>query len=207
MEFGVFPQISKHRWYSFEGIGPTILGKLPLTMIFFTWQLLKRFEILQKTCRMKKQISVDDFSELVARYIFIPLNTPRVATKYSIHNRSLSRMLMPKPPSRYEDRLSRYMDFHYKDKTVVRTSYLNYGNHNTVTTMHLYWDGPWGWGWAVQYKYTFLHGHTVFILGRLSVSPNYQHKSWHGSKLLCKIHVYFFSTNDFKQMYPIKVDE
>ena len=32
--------------------------------------------------------------------------------------------------------------FHYKDKTVVRPSYLYYGNPNTGKMTSLYWDGP-----------------------------------------------------------------
>ena len=40
-------------------------------------------------------------------------------------------------PSRYKDVISRYGNFHYKDKTVARPSYLYTGN-----TASLYWDGP-----------------------------------------------------------------
>ena len=42
----------------------------------------------------------------------------------------------------YKDGLSRYEDFHYKDETVVRPSYLYNGNSYTGKTTPLYWDGP-----------------------------------------------------------------
>ena len=38
----------------------------------------------------------------------------------------------------YKDRLSSYGDFHYKDKTVVRPSYLYYGNAYTGKSASLY---------------------------------------------------------------------
>ena len=38
----------------------------------------------------------------------------------------------------------RLWDFHYKDKTVVRPSYLYNGNPYTGDT-YLYWDGPYTW--------------------------------------------------------------
>ena len=43
-------------------------------------------------------------------------------------------------PSLYKDRLSRYGDFHYKDKAVVRPSYIYNGNPYTGKTASLYWD-------------------------------------------------------------------
>ena len=44
----------------------------------------------------------------------------------------------------YKDRLSRYGDFHYKDKTVVKPSYLYNGNPyiGKTAVTSLYWDGP-----------------------------------------------------------------
>ena len=45
-------------------------------------------------------------------------------------------------PSQYKDGLSRYGDFHYKDKTVLRPSYLYDGNPYTGKTIYLYWDSP-----------------------------------------------------------------
>ena len=46
----------------------------------------------------------------------------------------------PRAPSQYKDGLSRYGDFHYKDKTVVRLSYLYNGNSYTGKTAFVYWD-------------------------------------------------------------------
>ena len=43
--------------------------------------------------------------------------------------------------SQYKDHLSMYGDFHYKDKMVMRLSYLYNGNTYTGKTS-LYWDGP-----------------------------------------------------------------
>ena len=43
-------------------------------------------------------------------------------------------------PSQYKDCLSRYGDFHYKDKTVVRPSYFYNGNSYTGKKISLYWD-------------------------------------------------------------------
>ena len=45
-------------------------------------------------------------------------------------------------PSQCKDGLSRYDDFHYKDKTVVRWSYLYNGNLYTDNMTSLYWYGP-----------------------------------------------------------------
>ena len=36
-----------------------------------------------------------------------------------------------------------YKDSHYKYKTIVRPSYLYYGNSYTGKTAFLYWNGPW----------------------------------------------------------------
>ena len=44
--------------------------------------------------------------------------------------------------SEYKDGLSEYGDFHYKDETVVRLSYLYNGNSYTGKAEILYWDGP-----------------------------------------------------------------
>ena len=44
-------------------------------------------------------------------------------------------------PSQHKDRLSRYVDFHYKDKTVVRPFYLYNGDPYTGK-MTSYWDSP-----------------------------------------------------------------
>ena len=46
-------------------------------------------------------------------------------------------------PPQYIDCLSRYGDFHYKDKTVVRLSYLYNGNRHTGKTTSLYWQLSW----------------------------------------------------------------
>ena len=43
----------------------------------------------------------------------------------------------------YKKRLSRYEDFHYKDKTVVRPSYLYNGNSYAGRTASLCWDSHW----------------------------------------------------------------
>ena len=45
-------------------------------------------------------------------------------------------------PFQYENSLSRYVDFHYKEKMVVRLSYLYNGNSHTGKTTSLYWNGP-----------------------------------------------------------------
>ena len=44
--------------------------------------------------------------------------------------------------SQYKDSLSRYGNFHYKDRTVVIPSYLNNRYFHTCKTTFLYWDGP-----------------------------------------------------------------
>ena len=44
--------------------------------------------------------------------------------------------------SQYNDRLSGYRDFHYKDKTVVRPSYLYNGNSYSGKTTSVHWHGP-----------------------------------------------------------------
>ena len=44
-------------------------------------------------------------------------------------------------PSQYKDGLSRYGNFHYNDRTVVRRSYLYTGNSYTGKTTSLCWDG------------------------------------------------------------------
>ena len=49
-------------------------------------------------------------------------------------------------PSQYKDGLSRYGDFHYKDKTVARLFYFYDGDSYTGKTTFLYWDGPLAWG-------------------------------------------------------------
>ena len=46
-----------------------------------------------------------------------------------------------KVPSQYKDRLYRYKDFHCKDKSVVRPSYLYHGNTYTGEPVSSYWDG------------------------------------------------------------------
>ena len=40
----------------------------------------------------------------------------------------------------YKGRLSKCGDFHYENKTAVRTSYLSNGNHYTGKTTSLYWN-------------------------------------------------------------------
>ena len=45
-------------------------------------------------------------------------------------------------PPQYEDCLSRYGDFPYKDTTVMRQSDPHKGNSYTGKTASLYWDGP-----------------------------------------------------------------
>ena len=45
-------------------------------------------------------------------------------------------------PSQYKDGLFRYGYFHYKDKAVMRLSYLYNGNSYTIKTTCLYWDSP-----------------------------------------------------------------
>ena len=44
-------------------------------------------------------------------------------------------------PSQHRDRLSRYCEFHYKDKTAARESYLYSDNFYTCKTASLYWNG------------------------------------------------------------------
>ena len=44
--------------------------------------------------------------------------------------------------SQCKDRLFIYGDFYYKDKTVMRPSYLYNGNPYTGKTAYLYWDNP-----------------------------------------------------------------
>ena len=51
--------------------------------------------------------------------------------------------------SQYKDSLSMYGDFHYKDKKVVRPSYLYNGNSYTGKSVSLYWDGPQVVLWCV----------------------------------------------------------
>ena len=45
-------------------------------------------------------------------------------------------------PSQYKNVFSRYGNSHYKDKTVVRPSYLYNGTHCTVKTTSSYWNDP-----------------------------------------------------------------
>ena len=47
-------------------------------------------------------------------------------------------------PQWVKDCLSRYGNFHYKDKMVVKPSYLYNGNSYTGGLTHLYWDRPLG---------------------------------------------------------------
>ena len=42
-------------------------------------------------------------------------------------------------PSQYKDHISRYGDFHYKEKMLMRPSYLYNGNSYTENTASLYW--------------------------------------------------------------------
>ena len=46
--------------------------------------------------------------------------------------------------------LFRYADFHYKDNTVVRSSFLNNGNSYAGKTTSLYWDGTMGYVYTLQ---------------------------------------------------------
>ena len=57
-----------------------------------------------------------------------------IAYRISLRNTSLSQ---------YQDRLSRFGDFHYKDETVVRLSYLYDRNSHAAKTASLYWNHPW----------------------------------------------------------------
>ena len=41
-----------------------------------------------------------------------------------------------------KDSLPRYGDFHYKNKTILKPSYIYNGNSFTGKTTFLYWDGP-----------------------------------------------------------------
>ena len=50
----------------------------------------------------------------------------------------------PRAPSQYRDDLSRYGDFHYKEKMIVRPSFLYNGNPHTAKTSS-YWEGPLPW--------------------------------------------------------------
>ena len=45
-------------------------------------------------------------------------------------------------PSQYKERISGYADFHYKDKAIVRPSYLYNWNSYTGKTTSLYRDEP-----------------------------------------------------------------
>ena len=47
-----------------------------------------------------------------------------------------------KTPLWFKDSLSGFWDFHYKDTTVVRPSYLYHGNSFIGKTVSLYWDTP-----------------------------------------------------------------
>ena len=61
-------------------------------------------------------------------------------------------LLVPWVPSQYKDSLSRYGSFHYKNKVVVRPSYLCKGNAYTgklVKGMHILWLFGWLVGWLV----------------------------------------------------------
>ena len=51
----------------------------------------------------------------------------------------------PRALSQYKDSLSRFVDFHYKDKTVMRPCYPYNGNSYTGETTSLYyWNSPQG---------------------------------------------------------------
>ena len=62
------------------------------------------------------------------------------------------------PLSPGKDYLSRYGNFHYKEKTVVRKSYLYNGNPYIVKMASLYWDSPLEYFRfsTIQYKYVVL---------------------------------------------------
>ena len=49
--------------------------------------------------------------------------------------------MVPKVPFQYKDHISKYGDFHYKDKTTMRPSSLDNGKRHTGKMASLCWDG------------------------------------------------------------------
>ena len=77
---------------------------------------------------------VPDISADTRGYSIGPI--PQLSITLYILNVSISRGR--RAPSQYKDRLSRYGDSHYKDKTVSRTSYVYTGNSYTDETASFY---------------------------------------------------------------------
>ena len=69
-------------------------------------------------------------------------------------------------PSQYKDGVSRYWHFHYKDKTVVRPSYLYNKNPYNGKTTSLYWDGPLCALLCLSFKGLFTNDISIVIQSR-----------------------------------------
>ena len=78
----------------------------------------------------------------------------------TFHGRSTAKQCS-RALSQYKDRLSRYGDFHYKDRMVMIVSYLYNGNLYTGNMASLYWNGPQG---AVSVRKTVLPGMAILML-------------------------------------------
>ena len=73
------------------------------------------------------------------KYVCLILSLSRFGALSDILNLRLIRRVWA--PPQYNDSLSRYRDSHFKDKTVVRPSYLQHGDPYTGNA-YPYWDGP-----------------------------------------------------------------
>ena len=77
------------------------------------------------------------------------INQRKVAIQNKFHNMcgcENSGEILPRTPFQHKDHLSKYKDAHYKEKTVVWTSYLYNVNSYTSKTASLYQKGhlnPW----------------------------------------------------------------
>ena len=95
--------------------------------------------------------------------------------------------------SQYKDSLYRCGDFHYKDKMVMRLSYLYNGNSNASKTAFLLWDRPLviirsGNGLASVWHQAIIRTHTDLLPWRpkrhISIKLYWKYKYFHSRKCI-----------------------
>ena len=74
-----------------------------------------------------------------------------------------------------------YVDFHYKDKTVMRISYL-YNRNPYIGATSLYWEGPWPLFETKTLFYQYRHFHSDMVLsfmGIILLINNTEYRNFH----------------------------
>ena len=111
--------------------------------------------------------------------------------------------LVPGPCLNIKSVFFRYGDFHYKDKTIVRASYLYNGSPYIGKTTNLYWDGP-----RCLYKTVTMPSwlYPISSILILSVSFTMQLHHWHCGNHMMMNYIIFFQHHFSYHEVTLKVN-